>query len=536
MFAQQSLNLPSIKLTSKALSDNTGVDVSVAVNNKEADYSCSRHPSKATVSSNESNSPNSQSPQSYSSASSAESPNTANGFQKPVNSVNVNGTIPSLSFAKPADQYSIPSLNSILDSSSLALGLSQPKVMLPDANIGSINNSQVEPPKKLKYLRKNNDDDHKGPLFCKWGDCKEVFSSAEVLYNHLCDFHVGRKSNRNLNLNCDWDGCKVQTVKRDHITSHIRVHIPLKPFFCTTCTKKFKRPQDLKKHIKTHADSATKAAAKMAKQQKLQQRNIGYNTYDHYHPVQQQPQMMSNPNFDNLLSLDNYDYNSSDYARKRKPEMVNQFFDDVKKSKISPRYNNEMIGKLNALEYNLGSEYSLPPLSTNNSNGKFYKSNQELYDTNSFFNQLSASLDQYPTNYNPNVNTLPHLKSEPLPPSNNSLYPGLYASNSLNHSNFMYPQIASRFDGSINANDRRYNIGINQKSSNVQEVKNDEDDVEALTKNLSNVVISDDEITRHKKLIKLIQNRLSQIINEVEDNDKEEEVLGKQLYPSIAAH
>ncbi|ODQ56640.1 hypothetical protein WICANDRAFT_29217, partial [Wickerhamomyces anomalus NRRL Y-366-8] len=75
-----------------------------------------------------------------------------------------------------------------------------------------------------------------------------------MLYNHLCDDHVGRKSNRNLNLNCAWDGCQVQTVKRDHITSHIRVHIPLKPFVCTTCTKKFKRPQDLKKHVKTHAD------------------------------------------------------------------------------------------------------------------------------------------------------------------------------------------------------------------------------------------------------------------------------------------
>ena len=44
------------------------------------------------------------------------------------------------------------------------------------------------------------------------------------------------------------------TVKRDHITSHIRVHVPLKPHKCDFCGKAFKRPQDLKKHVKTHAD------------------------------------------------------------------------------------------------------------------------------------------------------------------------------------------------------------------------------------------------------------------------------------------
>ncbi|KAF2139604.1 uncharacterized protein K452DRAFT_62769 [Aplosporella prunicola CBS 121167] len=74
--------------------------------------------------------------------------------------------------------------------------------------------------------------------------------------DHVCERHVGRKSTNNLCLQCQWGSCRTQTVKRDHITSHIRVHMPLKPHKCEICTKAFKRPQDLKKHVKTHADDS----------------------------------------------------------------------------------------------------------------------------------------------------------------------------------------------------------------------------------------------------------------------------------------
>jgi uncharacterized Zn-finger protein len=72
----------------------------------------------------------------------------------------------------------------------------------------------------------------------------------------VCERHVGRKSTNNLNLTCQWGNCRTTTVKRDHITSHIRVHVPLKPHKCDFCGKAFKRPQDLKKHVKTHADDS----------------------------------------------------------------------------------------------------------------------------------------------------------------------------------------------------------------------------------------------------------------------------------------
>ncbi|KAG0646990.1 pH-response transcription factor, partial [Hyphodiscus hymeniophilus] len=93
-------------------------------------------------------------------------------------------------------------------------------------------------------------------LSCQWDKCTERCVSPEALFDHICEKHVGRKSTNNLNLTCGWNSCRTTTVKRDHITSHIRVHVPLKPHKCDFCGKAFKRPQDLKKHVKTHADDS----------------------------------------------------------------------------------------------------------------------------------------------------------------------------------------------------------------------------------------------------------------------------------------
>ncbi|KXN88736.1 hypothetical protein AN958_06603 [Leucoagaricus sp. SymC.cos] len=89
---------------------------------------------------------------------------------------------------------------------------------------------------------------------CLWASCAQNFSDPEALYNHLCNDHIGRKSTNNLCLTCKWKDCGTTCAKRDHITSHLRVHTPLKPHICDICKKSFKRPQDLKKHEKIHTE------------------------------------------------------------------------------------------------------------------------------------------------------------------------------------------------------------------------------------------------------------------------------------------
>lgn len=145
------------------------------------------------------------------------------------------------------------------------------------SSISSTTTNAPSEPQRQQSASVTSDDN----LVCQWDQCGERCSSAETLYvcippqtrelytpnpenctlltstlqDHLCDRHVGRKSTNNLNLTCKWNSCRTTTVKRDHITSHIRVHVPLKPHKCDFCGKAFKRPQDLKKHVKVNTTS-----------------------------------------------------------------------------------------------------------------------------------------------------------------------------------------------------------------------------------------------------------------------------------------
>lgn len=63
---------------------------------------------------------------------------------------------------------------------------------------------------------------------CRWTSCERCFDNPEDLFNHLSDDHVGRKATNNLCLQCQWNDCGIVAAKRDHLASHLRVHLPLK--------------------------------------------------------------------------------------------------------------------------------------------------------------------------------------------------------------------------------------------------------------------------------------------------------------------
>jgi len=72
---------------------------------------------------------------------------------------------------------------------------------------------------------------------CMWNECGVQFDDAEALYEHITTSHIGRKSAGTLSLECQWQGCNSKATKRDHLTSHMRVHINLKPHKCTVSNK-----------------------------------------------------------------------------------------------------------------------------------------------------------------------------------------------------------------------------------------------------------------------------------------------------------
>ncbi|WPG98499.1 Hypothetical protein R9X50_00129000 [Acrodontium crateriforme] len=235
-------------------------------------------------------------------------------------------------------------------------------------------------------------------LTCQWQGCGERTDSAESLYDHVCERHVGRKSTNNLNLTCQWGACRTTTVKRDHITSHIRVHVPLKPHKCDFCGKAFKRPQDLKKHVKTHADDSVLANSPMqghAGRHGMvnsggmgQSKTNGYYGDMHNHYPSYQPAMSSGQNGGGFAPVSNNQYagyGSVSYpnhqagadlqsldTRRRAIEALNDFLGDIKRRAINPSTYYDVGHRLqgNALPPPIGSGtgYNLGYNSSGNNN------------------------------------------------------------------------------------------------------------------------------------------------------------------------
>ncbi|KAI5804568.1 hypothetical protein EDC01DRAFT_426034 [Geopyxis carbonaria] len=293
-------------------------------------------------------------------------------------------------------------------------------------------------------------------LSCQWSGCSERFETAEDLYNHLCDIHVGRKSTNNLCLTCAWGTCRTTTVKRDHITSHIRVHVPLKPHKCEFCGKAFKRPQDLKKHVKTHADDSvllrspepdgtgrrqsgaavsnsfftetvsleyedscklwqgnqlhqyTTSAAMQPLAATAAQAYYGLGTYypnntgqNQVYYYQQHPQAAGQEAIAQAASAA-----AAHNEKKRSFDGVDQFFEDAKRHKLQPVYDGAMAQRLSALQFvpsttGEGVDFNghtttvtAPP--TTSAGQPFtlpsLRTKQDLIDADNFLTQLSANV------------------------------------------------------------------------------------------------------------------------------------------------
>ncbi|CCG83710.1 protein of unknown function [Taphrina deformans PYCC 5710] len=281
---------------------------------------------------------------------------------------------------------------------------------------------------------------------CDWGACGEVSTDAESLYNHVCDAHIGRKSTNNLNLTCAWGNCKIVTVKRDHITSHIRVHVPLKPHACKACGKAFKRPQDLKKHVKTHADDSVllrtpeltpERHGSGSESVELGRYSPNSNGYDRTglhsprsinsgHSMHQAPQdkSVSKPAgssgaYDGFLPRrctsalpsdhqyvhdEPVQYSTSypeqvaaqQYSQSRKrgyEDYANDFFEDAKRSRLEPVYNMAMAQRLTGLNGYIADDWSYPDQAYN-CNLPALKTKQDLLEIDQWLYQLSTDVNR----------------------------------------------------------------------------------------------------------------------------------------------
>lgn len=300
--------------------------------------------------------------------------------------------------------------------------------------------TQKKPKKTYKKIR---DSDLKGPFKCCWGFCGIIFETPEILYDHLCSDHVGRKSSNNLSLVCCWDNCGTRTVKRDHITSHLRVHVPLKPFHCYLCPKSFKRPQDLKKHSKVHEETHQKTLKKAQKKIKEEEK-VKFPPFSLF--PGQPPQDIRYPTLGNEMLQRSECFDSSSAlhptsgadAKKRMLEnysltnlpVVNGILNDFnftglqdssKRPKMEPFYNVDMYNRLVNVEEHLGngnSHYPVyqPHLTINNFNqappyqlAHTFSSNN-INEAEKFFSDLSASVDvQYQQMSNQPVATPPTI-------------------------------------------------------------------------------------------------------------------------------
>lgn len=445
----------------------------------------------------------------------------------------------------------------------------------------------VKPKKTYKKIK---EEDLKGPFQCHWGQCNVIFETPEKLYDHLCDDHVGRKSSNNLSLTCYWNDCLVTTVKRDHITSHLRVHVPLKPFHCDICPKSFKRPQDLKKHSKIHADDHQRTLKKTQKKPLEQGHMYGGQVYGQAYGYSQ-PQIPSMETtlggYSGATAQTSFQPQGSEAegqadSRKRRFDnsqhnmyVVNSVLNDFnfytnnnantdlanKKIKTEPQYNVEVFNRLNHIEENGSQPQHNPSFGTASAFNSSYQqvhppTGAHLYDAERFFNSLSTSIDMQ---YNTMNSQLGYQALQ-----NASLYPSIPKDSSGvagGNTNFMvnnhsvgyapsYPQISkpvghvahfSDFGGASNYQKSGQKLENSDDTTTEPKPDSESGDVSDLMNKLSISGKSDktnfsiEDVKRHRDMVKLVCEYLASL-KDTKDQEDSSKITGeRKLYPTITA-
>lgn len=411
-------------------------------------------------------------------------------------------------------------------------------------------------------------------LVCKWLNCSLKFDNAEALYSHLCEQHVGRKSTNNLSLTCRWDKCHVSTVKRDHITSHIRVHVPLKPYKCEVCNKNFKRPQDLKKHVKTHAEEGSVsypqstppnsvAAGGLSNPNAYRNppaaygNNMSYPSMGYYgFPVSSN--VDSNYQNQSIYGYGQYHeegHSNSNGLKRSFDSHASEFLDDIKRSKLGPVYNNDIMSRLDnfiSTPYEIQGNPQNNGASLNSPSPRYRtnKSPQDLLEADNFLSQLASNIHKQDhgssdilqgfvgsntgnvsnntngsamisSNSFASVNMLPPVTNAPVSNNSSMLYPSLPDFGAQS-----YPQMASRYDFD---NSRRVTVGLQRSAPS---------DVEELTDSLAKVEIDNSEFksAKHLEVIDKLRQYVRQLLEQEEvSKPQSEKPLDGGLYPKIAA-